>query len=57
MVLLVFKLANLVDISWAIFIGIFVLNVVVYAFYKLCVAIIKHSIKKDIEWLSKYQEK
>ena len=56
-VLLVFKLANLVDISWAIFIGIFVLNVVGYAFYKLCVAIIKHSIKKDIEWLSKYQEK
>jgi hypothetical protein len=56
-VLLVFKLANLVDISWAVFIGIFVLNVVGYAFYKLCVVIIKHSIKKDIEWLSKYQEK
>lgn len=56
-VLLVFKLANLVDISWEIFISIFVLNVVGYAFYKLCVASIKHSIKKDIEWLSKYQEK
>ena len=56
-VLLVFKLADLIDISWVIFISIFVLNVVGYAFYKLCVAIIKHSIKKDIEWLSKYQEK
>lgn len=56
-VLLVFKLANLIETSWAIFIGIFVLNVVGYAFDKLCVAIIKHSIKKDIEWLSKYQEK
>ena len=56
-VLLVFKLANLVDISWAIFIGIFVLNVVCCVFYKLCIAIIKHSIKRDLEWLSKYQEK
>ena len=52
-ILLVFKLANLIDTSWAVFIGIFVLNVVGYAFYKLCVAIIKHSIKKDLEWLSK----
>ena len=51
--LLVFKLANLIDISWAIFIIIGVLNVVSYAFYKLCIAIIKHSIKKDIEWLSR----
>lgn len=56
-ILLVFKLANLIDTSWAIFIGIFVLNVVGCAFYKLCIAMIKHSIKKDIEWLSKYQEK
>lgn len=56
-VLLVFKLADFIDVSWGVFIGIFVLNVVGYAFYKLCVAIIKHSIKKDIEWLSKYQEK
>lgn len=56
-VLLVFKLANLIDTSWEIFIIISVLNVVCYAIYKLCIAMIKHSIKKDIEWLSKYQEK
>lgn len=56
-VLLVFKLADFIDISWAVFIGIVVLNIVGYAFYKLCVAIIKHSIKKDIEWLNNYREK
>lgn len=56
-VLLVFKLADFTDISWTVFIIIGVLNIVGYAVYKLCVAIIKHSIKKDIEWLNKYQEK
>lgn len=56
-VLLVFKLADFIDVSRAVFIVIGVLNVVGYAVYKLYVAIIKHLIKKDIEWLSKYQEK
>ena len=52
-VLLVFKLANLIYVSWAVFIIIGVLNVVGYAVCKLRIVYIKHSIKKDIEWLSK----